>query len=532
MEIHNHTIKTLTIIFFCIATFSSCTNPLEKEFNKYQHDKDTNENNNGNGDSDKHDNPDGRYGLKSFSIKKSDNGDIPCDIEFTILGNNLVYGICPSDFDITHLKPSFDTGDGQVKINGVNCESGQYPFDFSQKMSVSVETKTGIMHYTVSLIPFTGLPVIEILTDNYSKITSKETWLSGYMNTYGFGLVEDSQDTIFVKKRGNGTAYFPKISFNVKLTSRKHVLDMKKQKRWCFLANYRDRTLLRNDVAFYLGKLADSLEWTPDSRFAEIILNGKHEGIYQVTEQIRVDKHRVDIDELTAADINGEAVTGGYLLEIDQYNDDNVYKFTTPILSLPVNIKNPNKESCQPEQLEYITEFFGTVETMLYEGKYEEVYEKYLDIHSFIDYYLVQTLTNNTEFADKYSVYCYKKRNGKLYAGPLWDFEYTTFTKESSVSNIGALWYQYLFKDEAFKKALKQRWNVLKPIFEQNIYSYIEQQQSILTKSAHIDETIYPKGDTMMKNGDEELTFEEAIARMTKVIKERIDYMDNLYMKY
>ena len=91
-----------------------------------------------------------------------------------------------------------------------------------------------------------------------------------------------------------------------------------------------------------------------------------------------------------------------------------------------------------------------------YEGKYEEVYEKYLDIHSFIDYYLVQTLTNNTEFAAKYSVYCYKKRNGKLYAGPLWDFEYTTFTKESSVSNIGALWYQYLFKDEAFKKALKQ----------------------------------------------------------------------------
>lgn len=74
---------------------------------------------------------------------------------------------------------------------------------------------------------------------------------------------EDFKDSIEVKGRGNGTWRFPKKPFNVKLNNKSSILGMPKHKRWSFLANYRDRTLLRNDVTFHIGYIADNLQWTP-----------------------------------------------------------------------------------------------------------------------------------------------------------------------------------------------------------------------------------------------------------------------------
>ena len=79
-----------------------------------------------------------------------------------------------------------------------------------------------------------------------------------------------------------------------------------------------------------------------------------------------------------------------------------------------------------------------------------------------MDYYLVQTLSGNTEAGGPFSVFCYKKRGGKLYAGPLWDFDLSTFTKATGTTNTNTIWYKYLLKDAIFKAALKERYALLK----------------------------------------------------------------------
>jgi hypothetical protein len=52
--------------------------------------------------------------------------------------------------------------------------------------------------------------------------------------------------------RGNVTQQMPKKSFAVKLDKKSGVLDMKPHKRWVLLANWKDRTLMRNAVALVL----------------------------------------------------------------------------------------------------------------------------------------------------------------------------------------------------------------------------------------------------------------------------------------
>lgn len=126
-----------------------------------------------------------------------------------------------------------------------------------------------------------------------------------------------------------------------KLSSRRQALGMAKHKRRVLLANCFDRSLIRNAVVFELGR-ETSLEWTPRGEYVDLVLNGVLLGNYYLCEQIKVDKNRVNITEMSSSDVDGESVTGGYLLEYD-VNYDEVNKFKTAVKNYPVNIKEPKK---------------------------------------------------------------------------------------------------------------------------------------------------------------------------------------------
>ena len=132
---------------------------------------------------------------------------------------------------------------------------------------------------------------------------------------------------------------------------------MPKHKRWCLIANYMDRTLMRNRVAHYVASHT-SLQWTPRTRFAEVWFNGEYLGNYLVVEQIKIDENRLNIDELTTDDNEGDALTGGYLLEMDSYFDE-MNKFRSSYSDMPVNIKSPD-ESITAAQFRYIRTYFLT----------------------------------------------------------------------------------------------------------------------------------------------------------------------------
>ena len=219
-----------------------------------------------------------------------------------------------------------------------------------------------------------------------------------------------------------------------------------KSKSYVLLANYDDKTALRTWAAGalanaipigngFLNSPADSptpsgtsvlMPWAPHSLFVELYLNGVYEGNYQLIEEIKVDTHRVNIDELADTDTAPNRVTGGYLMEID-YREEEDYIFFTP-QGLPIGLIDPDFSPEVPEQTTYISNYVDTAETALFSSNFTDPnlgWRAYFDEASAINFYIVQDLMGNVDggsFND--SDYLYKNDNNPLiYMGPVWDFD-------------------------------------------------------------------------------------------------------------
>ena len=132
-----------------------------------------------------------------------------------------------------------------------------------------------------------------------------------------------------MRGRGNSTWNYPKNPYAFKLDDKAEILGMPKHKRWVLLANWMDRTLLRNRTSFQIAA-STGLAWTPNGEFVEVILNGQHIGNYYLCEQVKIDENRLDINDPYDAEdaYSGNPADYGYLLEADDSYDE-TWKFTT-----------------------------------------------------------------------------------------------------------------------------------------------------------------------------------------------------------
>ena len=160
------------------------------------------------------------------------------------------------------------------------------------------------------------LPVLEITTDNAAPIVSLINYVSGSVSITPAPSGTDVaySGTMQIRGHGNTTWLLPKKPYKLKLDSKASLLGMPAGKTWVLLANYDDKSLLRDQVAFEVGRRL-GMAWTPNSRFVELFLNGQYEGNYQLTEEIKIDKNRVNIPEMDDTDNSGKSLTGGYCLK-------------------------------------------------------------------------------------------------------------------------------------------------------------------------------------------------------------------------
>lgn len=410
----------------------------------------------------------------------------------------------------------------RIEIDGVEWHGEAV--DMSTRRSLRIVGSQSEVEYTLHLTCFTALPVVRIETPGGQGVWSKDVWVEGSMLWLdGMGRFEDIEAVeMAIRGRGNSTWGYEKKPYAIKFTEKQRVMGMPKHKRWVLLANYMDRTLLRNRVAYYLAQQT-SLEWTPRCEFVELILNGEHLGQYLLTEQVRVDNDRIAITEMSTADNSGEAVTGGYLLELD-FHYDNLWQWTTAH-GVPFAVKFPDEEDLTEQQLAWIKGYIDEAESGVYAGRYEE----YIDAQSFIDYWLIYEICVNHELGNPGSVYLQKDRGGKLVAGPVWDFDWGTFSYNASPhAQYGlfitwAWWYDRLFKEEAFWQLARERWRVLKPKFE-TVFDFIDEEREYIEVSWRKNFDRW--GISTDINGDEKLSFGAAIDRLYDITQERIDIID------
>lgn len=126
-----------------------------------------------------------------------------------------------------------------------------------------------------------------------------------------------------IKARGNWTMRgFSKKPFKLKLGKKQELLGLSNSKHFALLANADDNFgFLRNYTAFNLGKRI-GLPWTPSSQPVEVIINGDYRGLYFLTESIRVENGRLNLCELEDEETDTSLISGGYVVELDNYNKD------------------------------------------------------------------------------------------------------------------------------------------------------------------------------------------------------------------
>lgn len=290
----------------------------------------------------------------------------------------------------------------------------------------------GVLNNGLSPMPtFSGtLPVLYINTEGHQDIVSKEEYLQAdwWLDAMGIEGYEsigtaDSPLGTQIKGRGNSTWFNrDKKPFRLKLDTKQAMLGMPANRHWVLLANTDYWMGQMNDVLpFEIGRRM-GMAWNPRIEPVEVVLNGQYIGMYFLTEHIRAGKNRVNIIEQDDGETDPEKITGGWIVEIDNYKEPGGIVFTEGNGNqFFVTLHSP--EELSNEQREYITDFLNRADNAIYmQDKRLNFWEKYIDVDSLAIFYIVQEAVDNPE-AFSGSCFMHKERgeDTKLIFGPLWD---------------------------------------------------------------------------------------------------------------
>ena len=430
------------------------------------------------------------------------------------------------------LVPVFDFEGASVWAGNTQVISGQTRLDFSKPVTLSVVGQAqDTVSYTVNVRAFNGLPVMELFIENGEGVTSKEVYKTATIKireditTRGPGDYFEAVTKI--KGRGNSTWDEPKKPYKLKFNEKVSLFGEPADKEWVLLANYLDNSLMRNEIAMYLGKKS-LLTYTTSTHYVDLFMNNRYIGTYMVAEQQKIAKNRVNVTD------------EGYLLEIDAKADAEDITFRINSIPQPLNIKDGSVEAVGDDAYNYIVDFMNQVEAALYGENWldpENGWQKYMDMDSFVDWYLINEISRNNDAIFFTSCYMHHAPGGKLFMGPLWDFDlaFGNYGGNSSVSgfyikdNIG--WYVRLFSDPAFVARVKERFNYFYSI-KDDIINEINTSGRYLEKSAvenHLKWDILYKyhsfGNAMPGAYLNEVNF------LKQWVNNRMDWLKNAYDK-
>jgi hypothetical protein len=314
--------------------------------------------------------------------------------------------------------------------------------------------------------------------------------------------IRGSSSQMFDKKSYSiGTVYKPDSNLNVKL------LGMPEENDWVLYSPYSDKSLIRNVLAYHIANLTG--RWSPRTRYCELYINNEYRGVYVLEEKIKRDNNRLDIAKLNPDEISGDDLTGGYILKVDRPDDGawiSPYKGLNGWGNIYVSYVEPNYSDMPAAQRNYIKTYITNFENALNSSDFSDPqlgYRPYVDVTSFLDYYLINELSRNVD-GYRLSTFFYKdkdSKDGKLTMGPYWDYDlafgnadyYNGAVTEGWVTdgvstNDGfqiPFWWNRLREDSFFEASLKLRWEELRAnkLSDDNIINFIDSCVDLLSEA-------------------------------------------------
>lgn len=308
------------------------------------------------------------------------------------------------------------------------------------------------------------LPAVYIDT-NDTSIDSKENYIDGRVRVEGRGGFPDLETSdMRIRGRGNSTWWlgqtWGKKPYQIKFENKTTLLGMPEDRRWVLLPELSDKTLIRNMIARDWGQLS-RLEYTPQLRFAEVFLNDDPQGVYVLGQKVEETNNRVAIGD------------EGYLIEIDQLSridDEDVYFQTNAFRAVSsesvFNVKEP-EIAPNSSELALIREHILAFEEVLFSDGFahrDTGYAAYIDVDSFIDWYLINEIAKSVDAMFYSSIFFSYLPGEKIKMGPIWDFDLSYGNVDYSNAQFAEgfwirynPWIQRLFEDPVFREKMKTR---------------------------------------------------------------------------
>ncbi len=376
----------------------------------------------------------------------------------------------------------------------------------------------------VGAVPTTAMAVVNIVTDDNAPIVSKEEYIKANVTiTTADGVTTDVMRTN-IRGRGNSSWYnAEKKSYRLKFDEKQSLLGRGKDKSWSLIANYFDKTLLRNELAFHMSRLS-RLAYTPATDYVEVYLNGSYEGVYVLCDHLKTGSHRMDAD---------------YLMEIDVRAEEEDIQVHLTYLGQPVVVKDPDDISYDSEEYTYISGFLTAAENALYSPAYtspDTGYRQYFDLDSFVDWYLINEIAKNNDAVLYTSCYMNHNEGGKLCMGPVWDFDiafgnvnYNDNDKPEGVWIERSSWYHHLISDPAFLAMVKERFMFYYNM-QDDLYKFIDDHAAYLKPYIDKNEERWHTLNTFLwPNPVVFETYQEHIDSLKDWLDARLEWMKQNY---
>ena len=303
-----------------------------------------------------------------------------------------------------------------------------------------------------------------------------------------------------IKGRGNSSWFnAPKKSYTLKFEYKQDFLGLGKHKSFALIANYFDKTLLRNVSAYSLAKkVFTKMSWAPSAKTVNLFIDGVYQGLYSAVESVKIAKNRVnipDISDLVALQDMTAFDEYGFILEVNDRLDED-FNFISEN-KVPFSLKEPDGSDLTPEICNKIKEKTNQIEAEVYAGNFSNI-----DLYSFADWWIVEELAKNTDSQFYSSCYMYfDPSDKKIHMGPVWDFDLgfgnngvdvKTEGFQADEAQNGANWILELRKSEEFKNIVKERWNTCKPLIESYFSGEYEENLSNIKKDVDVNFIRWP----------------------------------------
>jgi hypothetical protein len=401
----------------------------------------------------------------------------------------------------------------------------------------------------------TDLPQLRIATKDAAPIVSKEVYVDAT-----FQLTNPAVSTEAVplngkiRGRGNSTWGMPKNPYKVQFSndaayaSLPDVLGMKKNRNWALLADYFDRSLMRNKLALSLGSssvFSDGLKWTPSGQHLEVWLNGDYVGVYLLAEDIRIDPARLNIRKMST-DPAVNDLDGGYIIEVDFrldcYNGGDLNLQVVTAQGVPICVDTPDESAITRNQLAYVKDLIAQVEQDLYGPNRLDR----LNAASFADWYLLQELFKNndaifisSDFMWKDSASAVNPADRLLNMGPLWDFDRAAgnagyndnWKSEGCWVSKPYLpnWLNRMLENPDFLALTIARWKQKRPALETFINTGIYTYAHRLDAAQQRNFTRWPIFGVQLTNYYFFANYAEEVDFVKRFLNERMAWLDKAY---